>query len=259
MEVSEQRPVTCCQRIDVWSLVTAILVLVVMTIIQFATSVDALYVPPNDSLSSFPYHDTDTVSAAVLIVIVLLVPLVLICAAYFASRYLSKWLREFNPFTAVWVFLTIFGLTNAATDLLKNYVGRARPNVIARCGQNATLESCRAQIGDAAVDEFQSWPSGHSSLSMATSLFEALFIQELVRARSLAASAFAGFILFVPLYIGASRIRDFRHHTDDVLAGFFVGTLCTIIVWIQVHKRIFPKNKDAEWTTGGAKIHESLV
>jgi phosphatidate phosphatase len=259
MEVRETRSVTWFEFIDIWSLVTAAVVIIIMCICRFATPLHDLYVPPNDSLSDFPYPGKSTVPTPILYILIFPVAFVLVCGAFFAQRFLPNRLREFNPFTAAWVFATIFGLTAGATDLFKNYVGRPRPDIYARCGYNATYESCRSVIGDDALDEFKSWPSGHASMSMCAFLFDALFVQELVRGRSLAASAVAGFIVFIPLYIGASRIRDFRHHTDDVLAGLFVGTLCTLVVWIRMHKRIFLKVKSGSDETGGTIGGGNLV
>jgi membrane-associated phospholipid phosphatase len=108
--------------------------------------------------------------------------------------------------------------------LFKGFVGLARPDLYAQCGYNATFAECKEKIGHAADNAFKSWPSGHSSIAMSGFLFPALFGQRLVKVKQLWVSVlFSAFIVFA-FYLATTRVKDFRHHTDDVLAGFFIGS-----------------------------------
>lgn len=73
----------------------------------------------------------------------------------------------------------------------------------------------------------RSFPSGHASVSMSTAVACALClrrpIRDLVHIPSLRA-LILGCVLLFGWWIGATRIRDYRHHYIDVATGWGIGT-----------------------------------
>jgi membrane-associated phospholipid phosphatase len=51
-------------------------------------------------------------------------------------------------------------------------------------------------------------------------------------------------LLLFAFWIGATRIRARKHHPDDVVGGFFIGAICTIIIFAGSYKRIFRRLKE---------------
>jgi phosphatidate phosphatase len=201
--------------------------------------VDPLYVPPNDALSDFPYPGADSVSTGAAVGFLFVINAAVIVGLFFLARSHPDHFRQFHIFRAIWALLSSWLLVLIITEFLKVYVGRPRPDIYARCGFNATYAQCRAVIGDAAVDAFKSWPSGHASNCMVAGTYAGLFFQYAVKIDQLWVALFGVAFLLYGFGVGASRIVDYRHHTDDVLAGLFVGWVGTYMVWIRERHRIF--------------------
>ena len=223
------------------------LVCMVVTVIAFIAAnyvpVKQLYVPENDSLSSFPYPGKEQISTIVCAVIVIVVGLVVIIGFFFLSLKFKRFFNQLNPFTAVYTFITVIAVTNVCVNIFKSYVGRPRPDLYARCGIDGSIDNCPGQTKKVAKDEFKSFPSGHSATAMSGLLFIALFVQKCVKTRKLWVTTLCFLFILLAFYIGATRIRVCRHHTDDDLAGFFVGFLFCYIIWWRTYKEIFPKLK----------------
>jgi phosphatidate phosphatase len=243
--LSAEEPSSLCSRspwldfFDIPGLVTVALLGIVLLVIFLTVPLSPLYVPPNDALSNFPYPASESVPMVVAGVLIFAMNAILIAGLLLLSSRFPDYFRRFNLFPAIWTFVGTGILVMIVTEILKNYVGRPRPDKYARSGYNATYDQCKAELGHAGDDEFKSWPSGHSSESMYGGTFAALFFQKVVTSDHLwVATVGAAFLLF-GFGIGASRIRDYRHHADDVLAGLFVGWVCTYTVWVRAKKRIF--------------------
>lgn len=205
-----------------------------------------LYVPPYDSLSQFPKKGKNTVHNSHVIIINFAILIVLIIAFTLLNFKCSKKIfRSFSPFTAIYAMVTAVCLTGFFTNVLKMYVGRARPDMYAYCGsQTAQYETCTNIKKSKQKGEFVSWPSGHSSNAMSGCLFNCLFLQKAISVRKLWWTTFCSLFLFGAIYVACSRVRDYRHHTDDVLAGLFIGFVVTIFVWQRSYKDIFFKRKN---------------
>lgn len=223
------------------------LVCMVVTIIAFIAAnyvpVKQLYVPENDSLSSFPYPGKEKISTIVCAVIVIIIGIVMIVVFFLLSWKFKRYFNQLNPFTAFYTFITVIAVTNVCVNIFKSYVGRPRPDLYARCGINGSINNCPGETKKVAKDEFKSFPSGHSATAMSGLIFIALFVQKCVKTRKLWVTTLCFLFILLAFYIGATRIRDFKHHTDDVLAGFFVGFLFCYIIWWRTYKEIFPKFK----------------
>ncbi|KAI0940948.1 hypothetical protein AcV7_003182 [Taiwanofungus camphoratus] len=140
------------------------------------------------------------------------------------------------------------GYTFLFTELLKNRVGRLRPDFLSRCEWDKTLKACTGDI-ETVLDGRRSFPSGHSSTAFAGMSFLSLWIAGMTGAwcigqpapaRSFLASKLGRLtISIMPLvfatWVAVSRIEDNRHHKEDVIVGGLIGatfaTICYFVYW----------------------------
>ncbi|KAJ2656653.1 hypothetical protein IWW48_004903 [Coemansia sp. RSA 1200] len=136
-------------------------------------------------------------------------------------------------------FLGIFmamGLNNVATNVVKNVVGRPRPDFIARCQPNVAKNPdlrlvdyrvCTQPDLSILRDGMRSFPSGHASLAFCGLTFTALYLASHFRYNDMRGHAYKTMVLYVPLFcaalIAVSRTADYHHHWQDVLAGSVLG------------------------------------
>lgn len=234
----KNRCIKCCSKIDLPDLIV-LGVTIVFTVITFLTTkLNPLYVPEGDSLSDFPIPNRETIPGVLLFVILICVPEVTFVIFYFLNKKFPNIFNQFNIFAATWNVITAQLAVQLLTEVIKSYVGRARPDMYARCGENAQYSTCKA-TGYVLSDSFKSFPSGHSSGAMSSMYFCAVFLLKVVSNDSVFVSLAALLYILLGLYIGATRIRDFRHHVDDVVAGYVVGYIITNIIWKNAKKRIF--------------------
>ncbi|XP_065402342.1 phospholipid phosphatase 1 isoform X2 [Macaca fascicularis] len=81
-----------------------------------------------------------------------------------------------------------------------------------------------------------SFYSGHSSFSMYCMLFVALYLQARMKgdwARLLRPTLQFGLVA-VSIYVGLSRVSDYKHHWSDVLTGLIQGALVAVLVAVYV-------------------------
>ena len=202
---------------------------------------DPLYFPPNDSNSAFPHAEKNALPSLVMGILLAVVAIIIIVAAYFLRKFFPQHFRSFKLITVVWGLLACEGISNTCVGIFKNMVGRPRPDIFAVCGLNVTSDpsSCPQLTKTEFYDQFRSWPSGHSSTAMSGFLFLALFLQNLFVSEQMWTSAISSLLILLAFYCGSTRIRDFKHHPDDVIAGFFTGFVFTYIIWNRIKKEIF--------------------
>lgn len=116
-------------------------------------------------------------------------------------------------------------LTLACNLLLKDTIRRARPAVQHLAAANG-----------------YSFPSGHSSSSMALFLALALLCTLLIKRRPWRIALFV-ILLIVPLIIGWSRITVRVHFPSDVFGGFLEGIFFTLAAYAFFRDRIRPQQK----------------
>lgn len=152
-------------------------------------------------------------------------------------------------------FLSLIGLaisillTSVVTDVLKNFIGRCRPDFLARCiPREGTPKDVMVFAKDVCTtknlkrlkDGFRTTPSGHSSLSFAGLGYLSLWLagQLIVAHPQLGSwrSAIAAIPAFGALLIALSRTEDYRHHFIDIIIGSTIGIL---ISWWS-YRRYFP-------------------
>ncbi|RAL13269.1 phosphatase PAP2 family protein [Aspergillus homomorphus CBS 101889] len=134
-------------------------------------------------------------------------------------------------------FLIAVMLTSLITDIIKNSVGRPRPDLISRClprkgtpADSLVAWTVCTQSSEHILQEgWRSFPSGHSSFSFAGLGYLTLFLcgqMHIFRPRT---DLFRCLVAFVPLLcalmIAISRLDDYRHDVYDVTCGSILGFL----------------------------------
>lgn len=135
-------------------------------------------------------------------------------------------------------------LSSFLTDIIKNAVGRPRPDLLDRCQPAAgtkpnvlvTVDVCTAPDGHALQDGWRSFPSGHSSFSFAGLGFLSLFLAGQLHVfryaaggRDLSRALLCLFPLIGAAMIAISRCEDYRHDVYDVCVGSALGM--TVAYW----------------------------
>lgn len=137
------------------------------------------------------------------------------------------------------------------TDILKNAVGRPRPDLLARCVPSSDaptnvpvdISVCTAPHDTHVLqDGWRSFPSGHSSFSFAGLGFTALFLAGQLGIFRLGNRDLGrALVCLVPLVgatlIAVSRCEDYRHDVYDVCFGSALGM--TVAYWS--YRRHWPR------------------
>ncbi|XP_049645021.1 phospholipid phosphatase 2 [Suncus etruscus] len=156
-----------------------------------------------------------------------------------SNRLYSR--SDFNNYVAavykvLGTFLFGAGVSQSLTDLAKYMIGRLRPCFLAVCDPDWSRINCSTYVqvetvcrgSPANVTEARlSFYSGHSSFAMYCMVFLALYVQARLCwkwARLLRPTVQSLLVAFA-LYVGYSRVSDYKHHWSDVLAGFLQGAL----------------------------------
>jgi membrane-associated phospholipid phosphatase len=192
-----------------------------------------LEIPPgaSDACYTKVVHQTVTDALQGIVIVVqalLLIPLPAVLSFWF------PYFRSYRLLTAFWCYFFSLSLSGVTYSLFKGYVGRARPDALATLNGNLSQEK-----DTSANSAFSSFPSGHAASTMSCAVFLALFlVSSTERPTHLTTIGAFGVWLYTFL-IGCSRIVDHRHHPSDVVAGWLVGSVLSIIAWTASKDQIF--------------------
>ncbi|AET38675.1 bifunctional diacylglycerol diphosphate phosphatase/phosphatidate phosphatase Ecym_3174 [Eremothecium cymbalariae DBVPG len=134
------------------------------------------------------------------------------------------------------------------TNYLKNWIGRCRPDFIARCQPREGLQNdvlytadvCTTANEDRLMDGFRTTPSGHSSQSFAGLGYLFLWLSGQLLTEKPLVGSWRKAVAFIPVMgaaiIALSRTQDYRHHFVDVILGSLLG------MWFAwwAYRRNFP-------------------
>ncbi|KAJ7623136.1 lipid phosphate phosphatase 1 [Roridomyces roridus] len=189
----------------------------------------------SDTLISHP-HKPSQITGTVNHFIALLVPAAILLVA-------SLLQRSFFAFhNGLLALLAGRGMARLFTNVLKARVGRLRPDFLARCKWNEIAQKCTGKAATV-LDGRKSFPSGHSSAAFAGMAFLSFWLagqtagwcfQVPVPAASIRSSRLARLsVTLMPLcwavYVAVTRLEDYRHHKEDVLAGAAIGIVCAAV------------------------------
>lgn len=177
--------------------------------------------------------------AAMNFVYALFIPLGFLVAYNFAAR--SSPAKHEVTYLSFAIAIT---LSAVITDIIKNAVGRPRPDLLDRCqpvdGTKpdvlVTIDICTRPDGFVLQDGWRSFPSGHSSFSFAGLGFLSLFLAGQLRifrhsagGRDLSRALLCLAPLIGAAIIAISRCQDYRHDVYDVCIGSAIGI--TVAYW----------------------------
>ncbi|KAF2212299.1 hypothetical protein CERZMDRAFT_19738, partial [Cercospora zeae-maydis SCOH1-5] len=152
------------------------------------------------------------------------------------------------------IHITFLGLFSAIfmatmiTDILKDAIGRPRPDLIARCKpaegtpqhEMISVEVCTETNHHVLHDGWRSYPSGHSSFAFSGLGWIALLMASQLHVLRPRASLFVVLACLLPLLsatlIAVSRLEDYRHDVFDVVSGSILGFAVTYFNW----RRYYP-------------------
>ncbi|KAG5834336.1 phospholipid phosphatase 1-like isoform X1 [Anguilla anguilla] len=207
----------------------------------------------NDDSIKYPFHPS-TVTSTVLYTVGFSLP---ICSMIF-GECLSVYCKRVNSkssfgnsyvacvYKAVGTFLFGAAMSQSLTDIAKYAIGRLRPHFLDVCKPDQWDQICKVDVyvedfnctGDKTmVNEGRlSFYSGHSSFSMYCMLFLALYIQARLQAEwaRLLRPTLQFFLVAASVYVGLSRVSDYKHHWSDVLTGLIQGALMAILIVVFV-------------------------
>ncbi|XP_021063879.1 phospholipid phosphatase 1 isoform X3 [Mus pahari] len=205
-----------------------------------------------DNSVKYPYHDS-TIPSHILAILGLGLPIFSMSigeslSVYFNVLHSNSFVG--NPYIAtiykaIGAFLFGVSASQSLTDIAKYTVGRLRPHFLAICNPDWSKINCSdgyiedyiCQGNEGKVKEGRlSFYSGHSSFSMYCMLFLALYLQARMKgdwARLLRPTLQFGLIAF-SVYVGLSRVSDYKHHWSDVTVGFIQGAAVAILVALYV-------------------------
>ncbi|OBT46684.1 hypothetical protein VE00_02639 [Pseudogymnoascus sp. WSF 3629] len=152
-------------------------------------------------------------------------------------------------------------LTAVITDLIKNAVGRPRPDLISRCKAKAgtplhtlvSWEVCTDTDHHRLHDGWRSFPSGHSSFSFSGLGFLALFLSGQMHVFRREGDLARGLLALAPLvlagWVAISRCEDYRHDVYDVTIGSALGMIVAHWSYRRFYPRLRNVNCDAPYAS----------
>ncbi|XP_076009208.1 phospholipid phosphatase 2b [Genypterus blacodes] len=224
--------------IDVVCVMVAALPFIVMTLVS-KPYIRGVYC--DDESIQYPLKP-DTITHGLLAAVTISCTVIIISTgeAYlvYSKRIYSN--SDFNQYVAalykvVGTFLFGASVSQSFTDLAKYTIGRPRPNFMTVCAPKACTGyiqeiNCTGRPQDVTESRL-SFYSGHSSFGMYCMLFLALYIQARLVARwaRLFRPTIQFFLLAFAVYVGYTRVSDYKHHWSDVLMGLLQGALVAIL------------------------------
>ncbi|KAF8243647.1 acid phosphatase/Vanadium-dependent haloperoxidase, partial [Wilcoxina mikolae CBS 423.85] len=208
----------------------------------------------DDRRISFPHADPERVPVPYLLFYACALPMLTITLCILLTPSSSA--KSHKLHVAVLGLTTSLLLASFITDVIKNTVGRPRPDLLARC--KATPGTPEHKLVDWHVctetdhhtlhDGFRSFPSGHSSFSWAglgyLSLFLAGQMGALRRGRGLARAVVAALPSVGAALITISRTEDYRHDVWDVSTGTAIGVVCAVFCYRRYFRGLAEKACD---------------
>lgn len=211
-------------------------------------------------------HKGDSIKMSQLMIFCFVFTLVIIIACQLYKRSLKSGLNQ----AILGLYLSYF-FTGFICNVISRLVGRYRPDFLSVCNvdfskieqQNNMYNSsnlinygpsklydlsiCTASPKDL-IDERLSFPSGHSFTSSSYMSFIALYIAgqiHLLDGKSYIWKYFAVAIPYIiAIAVASSRVHDYRHHWQDVLAGSLIGFIVSTLTYFYFYPSLKHPNCD---------------
>lgn len=203
----------------------------------------------NDVTIQHPFAKHERVLNKELFLYSTIIPLVTIIVTGLPLTTPSKY-RLYNTFVGVVGVALSISITTLTTNFLKNYIGRLRPDFLARCQPKdgtpldilvLAKDVCTTKDRANLLEGFRTTPSGHSSMSFAGLFYLTLWISGQLAAGDWVVGSWRTVIAWIPTLgatlIALTRTQDYRHHFVDVTLGSLLGL--GIAYWSYF--RLFPR------------------
>jgi diacylglycerol diphosphate phosphatase/phosphatidate phosphatase len=163
------------------------------------------------------------------------------------------------------IALTIF-----ITDIVKNAVGRPRPDLISRCkpapgtapAKLVTIDVCTETDHHILHDGWRSFPSGHSSFAFSGLGFLALFFAGQLHVFRPRTDLGRVLIALAPLLgaamIAISRCEDYRHDVYDVTCGSILGMSVSYFSYRRYYPRLQSAKCDEPYPSRETSFNEGF-
>ncbi|EMG47288.1 DPP1 Diacylglycerol pyrophosphate phosphatase 1 [Candida maltosa Xu316] len=200
----------------------------------------------DDTTIQHPFAERETVNVIELFIYSTVTPIIITFVTALiltAPKY-----KIYNTYVAtLGLFLSVL-ITSVVTDISKNWIGRLRPDFLARCepdkeaprNQLVSIEVCTTSDMHRLEDGFRTTPSGHSSISFAGLFYLTLFLLGQTQAWNTKTGSLRTVVCFIPFMVAAwialSRTQDYRHHFVDV----FIGSCLGLVIGSWQYFRLFP-------------------
>lgn len=186
------------------------------------------------------------------LVIAIILPLLIIIIHFLISK----------KYNFKYLFISLFGLiystvlTSFIILVLKNQIGKPRPDFVARCEPNwvkieqlikqkdpkslgkvifFNLDICENKEKSIIYEGLRSHPSGHSAISFAGLNYLSLYLLSNSRLE-----ISTNFLCFLPdllsIFVAITRIQDYRHDYYDIFIGGFIGLLISYVIFNKMFK-----------------------
>lgn len=232
-------------------------VLVLILIVAYSAT---YYIQPferqfyiNDLTISHPFAEVERVSNTYLFLYAVWVPGMLITVL--SLIFTKPKNKVYNTYIALLGLGISVLSTSVLTDVLKNFIGRHRPDFLSRCiPKEGTPENvlvfakdvCTTKNLERLRDGFRTTPSGHSSLSFAGLYYLSLWLAGQLVITNEYVGSWRSVVSFLPslgaALIALSRTEDYRHHFVDILIGSIIGITIGYISYF----RLFPEISHAK-------------
>ncbi|OHT10046.1 PAP2 superfamily protein [Tritrichomonas foetus] len=161
----------------------------------------------------------------------LLITCMLICSITIIAIWIIFKLEK-SIFKVLSCYFLAISLAMVISSSLKILIGRPRPDTIALCDGDGSYTQCQSVLDKNTLkSQFRSLPSGHATISMGSGVFLTMLLCQIWKSFNMMAC----FIKLMPvcfaLYVGVTRICDRTSHSDDVILGYFIGTVISIFVF----------------------------
>ncbi|XP_066154816.1 putative phosphatidate phosphatase [Euwallacea fornicatus] len=188
---------------------------------------------------------------------------------YFLGRNIPYWV--FNAYCAIGMLAFGAACSQLTTDVMKYTIGRLRPHFYTMCLPSTNCSSpenyhvyhtdftCTNPLyihNKRLMKEMRlSFPSGHSSFSMYTMVYFAIYLQKRMTwdGSKLLRHTLQFLAVLSSVFTAMTRVSDYKHHWSDVLSGLLLGT---IIAWIVA--RYFSTLFSAKNGNGDSSEHSEL-
>ncbi|XP_044745892.1 putative phosphatidate phosphatase isoform X1 [Coccinella septempunctata] len=223
----------------------------------------------DDESLRHPYYPSTVPSAYLYIVGIGMNCTVMILTEYFNCpktnkevRFLGKIIPNWlvNTYCVLGIFAFGMACSHLMTDIMKYTVGRLRPHFYTVCQPSIdctsdflnhnhtyhTVFTCTNELyrhNKHIMKELRlSFPSGHSSFSMFTMTYFAIYLHKRMTwdGSKLLRHTLQYLAVLAAIFTGMTRISDYKHHWSDVLAGLSLGCAVAVIT-ATCFSTLFPK------------------